>query len=77
MGGVGDTGMCQRFCIGGEKSRLTPPNFHYTPKAFTVRTLHRGPPSPLERTPHPDHRSTTVTVARPYCMVMGALHFAF
>jgi len=73
-GGANDTGMCQRFCIGGEKSRLTPPDCNYTPKASTVRTLHRGTPSPLESTPHPDHRSTTVTVTGPYCLVMGALH---
>lgn len=42
MGGAGDTRMCRRFCIGGEKSRLTPPNFYYTPKVFTVRLLHLG-----------------------------------
>jgi len=48
-GGANDTGMCQRFCIGGEKSRLTPPDCNYTPKTSTVRTLHRGTPSPLEK----------------------------
>ncbi len=47
VGGAGDTWMCRRFCIGGEKSRLTPPNFNYTPKASLVRTFHREPPSPL------------------------------
>ncbi len=31
MGGAGDTKMCRRFCFGGEKSRLTPPNSNYTP----------------------------------------------
>ncbi len=38
-GGASDTGMCQRFCFGGEKSRLTPPDFNYTLKVFTVRTV--------------------------------------
>ncbi len=42
MGGAGDTKMCRRFCFGGEKSRLTPPNYYYTPTTSTVRTLHRG-----------------------------------
>ncbi len=34
MGGASDTGKCRRFCFGGEKSRLTPPNFNYTPRGL-------------------------------------------
>jgi len=66
VGGAGDTWMCRRFCIGGEKSRLTPPNFYYTPKVFTVRILHLGPPSPLERTPHPECRDSRFQQRRYY-----------
>ncbi len=41
MGGASDTEMCRRFCFGGEKPRLTPPNSNYTPKVIANRTIHR------------------------------------
>jgi len=36
--------MCRRFYFSEErikKSRLTPPDFNYTPKVFAARTIHR------------------------------------